>query len=69
MDTSYVDLETVIKNNYLNGFKKEEKLTNYQVAAKIIKGEWDIEDATAYKYDATQVQHIIDVYEKVRAEL
>lgn len=69
MDTSYVDLETVIKNKYLNGFIKEEKLTNYQVAAKIIKGEWDIEDATAYKYDATQVQHIIDVYEKVRAEL
>lgn len=69
MDTSYVDLETVIKNNYLNGFIKEEKLNNYQVAAKIIKGEWDIEDATAYKYDATQVQHIIDVYEKVRAEL
>ena len=69
MDTSYVDLETVIKNNYLNGFKKEERLTNYQVAAKIIKGEWDIEDAMAYKYDATQAQHIIDVYEKVRAEL
>ena len=69
MDVSYVDLETVIKNNYLNGFKKEEKLTNYKVAAKIIKGEWDIEDATAYKYDATQLQHIIDVYEKVRAEL
>lgn len=69
MDTSYVDLETVIKNNYLNGFKKEEKLTNYQVAAKIIKGEWDIEDARAYGYDATQVQHIIDVYEKVREEL
>lgn len=69
MDTSYVDLETVIKNNYLNGFIKEEKLNNYQVAAKIIKGEWNIEDARAYKYDATQVQHIIDVYEKVRAEL
>lgn len=71
MDTSYVDFETVIKNNYLNGFidKAGEKLTNYQVAAKIIKGEWDIEDASAYKYDATQVQHIIDVYEKVRAEL
>ena len=69
MDTSYVDLETVIKNNYLNGFKKEEKLTNYQVAAKIIKGELDIEDARAYGYDATQVQHIIDVYEKVRSEL
>lgn len=69
MDTSYIDLETVIKNNYLNGFIKEEKLNNYQVAAKIIKGEWDIEDATAYKYDATQVQHIIDVYEKVRSEL
>lgn len=69
MDASFVDLENVIKKNYLNGFKKEEKLNNYQVAAKIIKGEWDIEDATAYKYDATQVQHIIDVYEKVRAEL
>ena len=69
MDTSYVDLETVIKNNYLNGFKKEEKLSNYEVAAKIIKKEWDIEDARAYGYDATQVQHIIDVYEKVRSEL
>lgn len=69
MDTSYVDLETVIKNNYLNGFKKEEKLDNYEVAAKIIKKEWDIEDARAYGYDATQVQHIIDVYEKVRSEL
>lgn len=71
MDVSYVDLETVIKNNYLNGFKKsaEEKLDNYQVAAKVIKNEWDIEDARAYGYDTTQVQHIVDVYEKVRTEL
>ena len=69
MDVSYLDLETVIKNNYLNGFKKEEKLSNYQVAAKIIKGEWDIEDAIAHDYDATQLQYIIDIYEKVRSEL
>lgn len=70
MDVSYVDLETVIKNNYLNGFKKEEeKLDNYEVAAKVIKNEWDIEDVQAFGYDATQVQHIIDVYEKVRVKL
>lgn len=70
MDISYVDFPSIIKKAGLNGFKKEtENLDNYEVAAKVIKKEWDIEDARAYGYDATQVQHIIDVYEKVRVKL
>lgn len=65
MDVSYVDLESVIKKAYLNGFKNE-KLSNYEVAANVIRGNWTMEDVSEEGYDMTQVQHIVDVYKKVR---
>ena len=70
MDISYIDFESCTVRNGLNGFDKiEDRLDNYQVAVKVIKKEWDIEDVRAYGYDMTQVQHIIDIYEKVRERI